>query len=167
MANITVLSASSPVNQVRSDALSSTSYVLAPADQDRLRIAAINAVEEYTGQRFVPEPLTRTLDGSGTGVLYLDRRLADLDTLAVEGSALTASDVMLSEDRTRLHVRAELGALNYYEKVMTQFADNPALFTYGAGSVEIVGTWGWLSTEFPDVVGDAIRICKRNRPHSR
>ena len=131
---------------------------LAPADQDRLRIAAINAVEEFTGQRFVPEPLTRTLDGSGTGVLQLDRRLAALDTLVVEGSALRESDVMLSEDRTRLHVRAELGALNYYEKVMVQFADNPSLFTHGAGTVEIVGTWGYLSTELPEVVSDALRI---------
>ena len=106
------------------------------SDQDRLRIAAINAVEEYTGQRFVPEPLTRTLDGSGSGVLRLDRRLAELDTLVVERSGLTESDVLLSDDKTRLHIRAELGALNYYEKAMIDFADSRPLFTYGAGTVD-------------------------------
>jgi hypothetical protein len=128
------------------------------SDQDRLRIAAINAVEEYTGQRFVPEPLTRTLDGSGSGVLRLDRRLAELDTLVVERSGLTESDVLLSEDKTRLHIRAELGALNYYEKVMIDFADSRPLFTYGVGTVEIAGTWGWASDEFPEAVGEAIRV---------
>ena len=128
------------------------------SDQDRLRIAAINAVEEFTGQRFVPEPLTRTLDGSGSGVLRLDRRLAELDTLVIERSPLTESDVMLSEDKTRLHVRAELGALNYYEKVMIEFAESAPIFTFGTGTVVIAGTWGWASDEFPPAVEEAIRI---------
>lgn len=128
------------------------------AQQDALRIAAISAVERYTGQSFAVWIGLRTFDGDGSRVIYLPQRLAELDTLVVARSALTAGDVVLSDDHDRLHTRADLGLLNYYERALWDLSDDPDRFTNGPGTVQITGSWGWKPDEYPPSITTALRL---------
>lgn len=131
---------------------------LTPEEQDQLRRASIAAVEEFTNQSFVPLADTElTVDGTGTKTLFLPKRLETLTELTVTGSGLTATDVNLASNGDKITVSAMAGIGNYYEKVMRDFDGNrPLRFTYGVGTVQILGDWGWA--DCPQDVADAILL---------
>jgi hypothetical protein len=131
---------------------------LEPEEQEQLRRSSIAAVEEYTNQSFEAlEDAELAVDGTGTKTLFLPKRLETLSELTVSGSGLTATDVILPASKDRLIVSAAAGIGNYYEKVMRDFDGNqPLRFTYGVGTVQISGDWGW--DECPQDVADAILL---------
>jgi hypothetical protein len=130
------------------------------AAQESLFLASKAAVEEFCGQTFDYQPATTyTLDGAGGTTVYLPRRLEALTDLVVDGSSLSAEDVIIGlPDQDKLSVRSDIGAIgNYYTKTLRQILSDtePTLFTYGVESVTITGDWGWAT--FPPPVGIAIR----------
>lgn len=131
---------------------------LTSTEQDSLRAIAISDIEQFTGQHFDPRPGTRLLDSDGTKELYLEERLAEIDSLVVSKSALDATGVVLSDRRDRLHLKAELGQLGYAARALMDLSGDSYAFTPGFGTVQITGTWGWLESEFPEVIGEAIRF---------
>src|SRR5262245_37706072 len=121
---------------------------LSQEEQDDLRGLAIAAIEDFCGQSFTGEDTTRTIDGTGGRTLPLDRRLAELTSISVQGSSIDASDLLLNERHDELSVSADASMGNWYTRAIRD--DVPPMFTGGAYTVEIEGIWGWLDTEIPD-----------------
>lgn len=114
----------------------------------KLRNLAIYAAESFCAQKFgLEEGVSIAVDGSGKRALALPRRLATLDTLVVSASALTASDVSLSENHDALYVNNDAG-FNWYERAIRD--DQPPLFASGIRSVTVTGDWGFTDDEIAD-----------------
>jgi hypothetical protein len=129
-------------------------------EQERLWRASVKAVEEFCQQKFTSRVGTEAVDGPGGRRLYLPRRLALLSQLLISGSSITELDVVLDEDKGWLEVKPTAGwGGNYYERASRAADGITGLdFTFGYGTVAITGTWGWLDSEFPPEVGDAILL---------
>lgn len=132
-------------------------YSLTPAQLDGLRSTSIASIEEFCGQRFIPEVKTVTVDGGGGEVIYLPQRLAALTGIVLRGSALALGDVALSDRRDRLHVVGFAG-MSWLQRAEWEAEGQPRRFPSGYSDVALTGTWGWLDAEFPAPVGDAIRL---------
>jgi len=131
---------------------------LSSAQQQELFAQSLAAVEEFCGQKFDYLPnTTMSLDGTGSDVLYLPKRLETLTDLNIEGSALSIGDVLLEEPFDRLVVRAHpSGQRNYYEQALADFEGNlPYSFTYDEENIVLTGDWGW--SQVPGPVRTAIR----------
>lgn len=131
---------------------------LTPDQQDALRTAAITAVEAYAGQSFVPEgseaePVSKSVDGSGSGELQLPARLEVLTGLSVAGSSLGFDDVEVSEDGTQLYVPTDSIPGTWVTRTLR--GNVAPTFRTGIRSVTITGVWGW--EECPAAVATAIR----------
>lgn len=129
---------------------------------DALRTAAIAAVENHCGQSFDgDEEATVTLDGTGGTRLYLPRRLAELDTLAVAGTGLAADQVTLADDFGALTINP-VDVSNAYLRAMATLDDDMTSgnrrFHYGVANVTITGTWGWPDDDFPAAIAVALRM---------
>lgn len=118
-----------------------------PAKQDAYRTLAIAGVENHTGQVFDAFVGTRYEDGRGGRELYLTRRLEAVTALAIEGTALDASSVRISERRDRLHIDSYPG--NYAVQAMRWSGADTRTFRSGAGTVAITGVWGWSAVPPP------------------
>lgn len=127
-------------------------------EQATLRLAAIYAVEEYTGQPFTYETgVTRFVDGTGHRKIYLPVRLEALTTLTVEDSALSEDDVVVTEKGDALVVNPDAGISNYYVRAMMEVQGWPSMtFVSGVENVTINGDWGWAT--FPEAVATALRL---------
>lgn len=125
--------------------------------QEAIWLAAKLAVEEYTGQQFTfEEGVTKLIDGRGGRTLYLPKRLETLTSLEVSGSGLDQTQVSLSEKQDALNVTASASFGNYYERALWEIQGlSTPCFTYGVGTVTVVGDWGW--EEFPLAIRNAMR----------
>lgn len=130
---------------------------LGEAEQDALRTASINAVEEFCNQTFTLEmQRSYTLDGTGTGVLYLPRRILNLTDIIVPESTVSPSEVIINERRDRLILWEGVSTTGYYQTAIRDLADAwPVRFTFGMGNIVILGDWGWEAV--PSAVKVAIR----------
>lgn len=130
-----------------------------PAPQQQLLYEqSIAAIEEYCGQKFdFQAATTYILDGTGSDVLYLPKRLEALTGLVVEGSTLAIGDVILQEPYDKLVVKPNSAAsMNYYEQALRSFeAGLSNSFAYDQENVTVSGDWGW--SVFPGPVRTAIR----------
>jgi hypothetical protein len=119
--------------------------------QEALYLAAIQAIEEFTGQSFADEDTTLDVDAAGGRVIFLPRRLETL--LSIDGS-VPPTDIALSPAGDRLTV-PHRRAWGYYEKTMRELSHetDPG---FARGSVAITGTWGW--TVAPPAVAMALRL---------
>lgn len=135
------------------DALTS----LTDEEQQALRDASIAAIEEFCNQSFELElDATKYVDGPGTGVLYLPKRLVNLTAIDVPDSALALSDVALSATNDIISIRPDSIIGNYYTNVLRELNDHlPLNFVWGRQNITITGDWGWSSV--PDAVKIAIR----------
>jgi hypothetical protein len=126
-------------------------------EQDALREASINAVEEFCNQSFIWEPnKTYTLDGQGTMTLYLPRRLVNLTALNVPDSSATLSEVVINDLKDRIILVKNIANMGYYQTAISELSGNYALrFTYGQGNIQVTGDWGWET--IPKPVKVAIR----------
>src|SRR4051794_1496662 len=118
-----------------------------PAPQQQLLYEqSIAAIEEYCGQKFDYQAATTyILDGTGSDVLYLPKRLEVLTGLVVEGSTLAIGDVILQEPYDKLVVKPNSAAsMNYYEQALRSFeAGLSNSFAYDQENVTVSGDWGW------------------------
>jgi hypothetical protein len=123
--------------------------------QDALRDSAIIAVEEFCGQVFEAFDGTITVDGRRSRVLYLPRRLEEMEAITVAGSALATTDVLLTPDGDKLVMNTSPG--NYYERTLRELSGE-SLYGFDADvqGIAITGTWGW--DEPPAGVVEAIRV---------
>jgi hypothetical protein len=130
---------------------------LSESDQDALRETSINAVEEFCNQSFTYAPATTyMLDGTGTGVLYLPRRLIRLTSIDIPESSISMSELVLNDINDRLIVHVGPTSLGYYQTAIRELGDNwPMRFPVGAGNITVTGDWGWDSV--PERVKIAIR----------
>lgn len=126
--------------------------------QDAWYASAKRAVEAFTNQRFDKETLTRKLDGNGGTLIGLDRRLAEIDTLATV-NGIDASQVELNERHDALYISSQalLGG-TWLERAMRE---GPLIFPGGTGTVEITGDWGWSDAELPATADTPIAIAMR------
>lgn len=130
------------------------------ADQQAaLRTAAITAVETFCEQSFLQEgttgsPVTRKLDGAGTEVIALPKRLSELTGLSIEGDAWDLAGVQLSEDRDSIEVTDQwLGS--WTTRARRHGPDEGPQFYRGRANIWISGVWGW--SDVPDAVVTALR----------
>jgi hypothetical protein len=131
---------------------------LTPEQQESIYEQSVRAIEEFCGQQFNYFPdTTYVIDGTGSDVLYLPKRLESISGLGVEGSPLAVGDVILDAPYDRLVVKPRTsGGLNYYEQALLSFESGTSfLFVYDEENVTITGNWGW--SEFPGPVRTAIR----------
>jgi hypothetical protein len=131
---------------------------LSVPQQEALYAQSILAIEEYCGQRFDFQPATTyILDGTGSDVLYLPKRLESMTALVVEGSTLAAGDVLLQEPFDRLVVKPNSSvSMNYYEQALRAFEHGLSnSFVHDSENVTVSGDWGW--SVFPAPVRTAIR----------
>jgi hypothetical protein len=131
---------------------------LTPDQQQELYELSVSAIEEFCGQVFdFQQDATFLLDGPGSNVMYLPKRLERLDALYITNSALDVGDVTLSEKHDHLEVISGLGAgRNYYSWALLSFEVGVTFdFAYGLSNVQITGNWGWEN--FPTPVRTAIR----------
>jgi hypothetical protein len=134
------------------------------AAQGVLRASAINAIERWTGQRFLAEgtalaPVELSLDGTGSRTLYLPRRLAQLVDVTIFGSWLTASDVRISAEGDRLSISpANVAGGTWLDRAMADmtFGEAPASFGDGPDNVRISGVWGWTADEWLAATADGL-----------
>ena len=115
--------------------------------------AAIQAVEEYTGQSFTAWTGTLTVPASRGRVLFLPRRLERLDVIANAG-ALTAADVTLAPTFDRLALNDWRASSTAYERLLRSVSGEENL-DWGVAP-DVTGLWGWSAT--PDDVATAIRF---------
>lgn len=140
---------------------------LEEAQQDALRQEAIDAIEGVCRQSFLQEgtegePVERIIDGPGSRELYLPKRLIELTKLATSGSALTASDVVLSEAGDRLHVPSERDGGTWATRAIAEATGRvDPIFPHGPGSVTVTGVWGWA--EVPSAIVTALRLDMEDR----
>lgn len=131
--------------------------------QDALRQEAIDAIEGFCHQSFEPEgteaePVTRTIDGTGSRVLYLPQRLVSLTGLSVAGGGFTDADVALSDRRDHLRIPQESDGSTWATRAVAEITGSrEALFPAGPGTVEVTGIWGWADAEYPEQVTTALR----------
>lgn len=125
---------------------------LVAGEREALRLLAISAVEEHCQQAFEPVVETRTFDGTGGRVLYLDKRLEVATALSVRGLSVGLVDVDVSEAKVVL--RKVVG--NYAVRAMMDDDADTRTFPHEPGVVEIAGTWGW--TNCPPNVKLALRL---------
>jgi hypothetical protein len=131
---------------------------LSTPQQEDIYAASVAAIEEFCGQTFDLQPdTTKVLDGTGSDVLYLPKRLETITALVVEGSALSFGDVILDEPFDRLVVKPNVaGTMNYYSRALLTFESGLSFsFTHDEENVTITGDWGWST--FPGPVRTAIR----------
>lgn len=126
---------------------------MSPTEQEALYVTSIRAVEDYCGQAFTLVDKTVSIDGQGGTELYLPERLEALTDAVLDGSGLTALDLVLSDDHDRLTVRRDVG-WSYYERAL--WDANTLTFPSGKDTVHITGSWGWPLV--PDAVKLAIRL---------
>jgi hypothetical protein len=130
---------------------------LTPDQQDSLRAASIAAIETYCNQSFELE-MNRTiaLDGNGSDVLYLPRRLERLTAMTVNLSGLEVGDVTVSPEHDRLIVRTTALTPTYYTQAIRALDGHlPLRFVHGTENVILTGDWGWA--RFPEPVKVALR----------
>lgn len=128
------------------------------AQQEALYDQSVVAIEEFCGQKFDFQPdTTYILDGPGSDVLYLPKRLESLTALVVEGSTLAIGDVLLQEPYDRLVVKPSSAfSGNYYTQALRAFEQGLSdTFVYDQENVSVSGDWGW--SVFPSPVRTAIR----------
>lgn len=126
-----------------------------PAEQEAYREAAIGAIEDFCGQRFVTTgPETRTYDGQGGRRFFLPDRLARLDAVAVQGTAMAVNLVTLAADGRELTVNPNLSP-SWVVRAESDW-DTPPSFLGGLGNVTVTGLFGW--TTVPGPVRQALRI---------
>lgn len=131
---------------------------LTPEQQQELYELSVTAVEEFCGQVFdFEQDTTLLLDGPGSDVLFLPKRLERLDALSISNGALDIGDVDLGPLHDRLIVKSVPGSgRNYYSWALIDMQDRlPFSFAYGYENVSVTGNWGWEN--FPDPVRTAIR----------
>lgn len=124
------------------------------AQQDGIYAASIAAIEAFCRQTFgaaVAE--TRRLDGSGSDVLFLKQRLESVSAIAIEGSSLSVSDVLIGDAGDRLELTLPTG--NYYTRALAD-GDEPRFFRSGRRNVYVTGVWGW--SDSPASVDQALRF---------
>lgn len=126
--------------------------------QDALREAAIVAVEAYAGQSFQPlgthlEPVAKVLAGTGATELYLPARLEELVELSMVGGAITAADVVISDDHDRIYLQRN-SVSTWVERALSDTCQR--VFLRGHDTITISGVWGW--SECPDAVVQALRF---------
>lgn len=129
---------------------------LATDEQLALRASAINVIERWAGQSFVQEgtpfsPVEHVLEGTGTGTLWLPKRLAQLVDLTIFGSWLTAADVRVSEEGDRLEISpSNVAGGTWLDRAMADmtFDGATAAFDAGPGRVRVSGVWGWTDDEW-------------------
>lgn len=127
---------------------------LTQPQQDALRAVAINNIERYCGQKFLAFDGSLAVDGSGGAELWPERRVESLTDIAVHGTGIDLTDVVVSEKGDRVYL-APVSA-NYAVRAMREEAYDTRTFRAGAGTVTLTGTFGW--TVIPDAVFQAIRI---------
>ena len=131
---------------------------LTSTQQDALRAASITAVENYCRQSFTAvgstnSPVSKKVDGSGSDTLYLPERLAELVAFAVtesdSGYGIEASDVSISDDRSRLSVGASVIGTTWADRALADVEGgrNP-IFPSGVDNIVVTGVWGWTSAEY-------------------
>ena len=128
---------------------------LSAARREALRQEAIHAIEDFAGQSFTQEgtvaaPVTKAVDGSGSDVLWLPKRLASLVSVTIAG-IVVANATRLS-DGFRLARPEWIG--NYYTRALEM--DHSGGFPRGQGNIAVSGVWGWLGSEFPAAVNTAL-----------
>ncbi|HEY3435076.1 MAG TPA: hypothetical protein VGK41_05440 [Solirubrobacterales bacterium] len=125
--------------------------------QDALRLAAISAVENFTGQKFEPvgteaEPAVKTLHGTGGTELYVPDHLEQLVELSVPGGALDLADVAISEHGNYIYL-VPRGVSTWVERAMADSRERS--FPRGRNTITVAGVWGW--TDCPADVVTALR----------
>jgi hypothetical protein len=144
-------------------------------EQDGLREEAILAVEGACKQSFTlegdsgsgsgdDEPTTRKLDGTGSNVLYLPKRLVELTGIEAPGTAISAADVELSERHDRLCLPDPRSGTNWLTQAMAEAtgAEHRA-FPSGPAAVSVTGIWGWTPEEVPAAIATALRYDMEDR----
>jgi hypothetical protein len=125
-------------------------------DQETLYTAAVQAIEEYTGQRFDVVTEERTLEAQGGTDLYLPARLDSISAISFPtGSPLTLTDLALSERHDRLYVKSSAG-YGYYAQTIMEMQGHTGKLSFPSGQVKVTGAWGWSS--FPSEVRQALRV---------
>lgn len=126
---------------------------LSETEQDALRESSINAIEEFCNQSFMYEPdSSYYVDGAGTGVLYLPRRIVTLTAITIPDSSISLSDILINDLRDRLFLQPGNNPLtnNYYSAAIRELSGSwPMRFTYGTGNILIEGDFGWSAVPAP------------------
>lgn len=143
---------------------------LEKAEQDGLREEAILAIEGACRQSFTQEgkddaPVVRKLDGTGSDVLYLPKRLVELVSIEVAGGVISADDVEVSEQRDRLSLPDPRSGTNWLLQAFAEARgiDETRAFPSGPAAVEVSGVWGWADDEVPTAVAVALRYDMEDR----
>jgi hypothetical protein len=120
-------------------------------EQDALREASINAIEEFCNQSFTWEPATTyKVDGGGTSVIYLPRRLVSLTAIDVPESSVSLSEVAVNGDKDKLILSIGPASFGYYQTAIRELSTSyPMRFTFGVGNISITGDWGWEAVPAP------------------
>lgn len=134
--------------------------------QESIYTMAIAAIERHCGQVFTSEgdgsegPVTRTFDGNGSRILYLDRRLSSLDSLAMNGNAIDADNFTVSPRHNRISwATTNFGSWASRVVAEMEFGARLSFFDPGLDNIAITGVWGWTDAEFPVLLTDAILLC--------
>jgi hypothetical protein len=122
------------------------------ADAEAMRLAAILAVEEFTGQSFESWEGTINVAAGKSGTLFLPRRLESITAIAGAG-AIAVADVTIADTFDRLTLADWRWNSTAYERAMRKgFGEESVEW---GDSVAITGVWGW--DECPEQVVLAIR----------
>ncbi len=127
------------------------------AQQDALRLAAINAVENFTSQSFEPigteaEPVAKVLHGTGSRELYLPAHLEQLVEISVPGGTLDPADVAVADEGNRIYL-VHHGTSTWVERALADTRERT--FPRGRDTVTVAGVWGW--EDCPPAVVTALR----------
>jgi hypothetical protein len=121
---------------------------------EALRLAAIQAVEEFCGQSFDAWTGTLSLTATRGRVLFLPRRLAAVTGVLAPGRSIAVGDVVLSDGADRLTLADWRASSNAYERALRSVSGEEHV-GFGTTYVDVTGTWGWL--EPPVAVVAALR----------
>ncbi len=124
-----------------------------PAEQDLLRELAIAAIEDFTGQEFLPTVGDLVMDGGGGREVFPPKRVEALTGVVVKGTDIDLSDVVVDPVGNRIHF-LPLSA-SYAVQAMRESSFDTRTFRAGSGTVVLTGTFGW--TTVPRLVAIALR----------
>jgi hypothetical protein len=131
---------------------------LSTAQQDALRLSAIAAIEDWTGQDFLAEDATtREVRSHGGAELFLPKRLRSLDSITYgDAGELELDAIYLGSDNDRLIFRSGVVGIGYYEQALYEVSGGDYPKQFPIDLLNITGDWGW--EDVPDAIIEAIRV---------
>lgn len=132
--------------------------------QESLYVQAIAAIERHCHQSFEAEgddsggPVSRAHDGTGTRMVYTDRRLSSLETISMDGTDLDPETITIAPRRNRVSFSTtSFGSWASQAVAEMELGGQPRMFNPGQDNIVITGVWGWTDAEYPSIVTEAIR----------